>query len=99
MTRLPSPSPVNALLIYLVIVSLVSLIVCVADKLLAILRMRRVPEAVLFLLALLGGSFAMFLAMLLIRHKIRKPRFMLGLPLIMILQAAVVFVICYHNVL
>ena len=57
----------------------------------------RVPETSLLLLSVLGGSLAMLLTMLLVRHKTKKPRFMVGIPLILILQISAitaVFALC-----
>lgn len=81
--------------IYIAAISLVSVIVTIADKLLAISHSRRVPEATLLLLSALGGSAAMLLTMLLIRHKTRKIKFMAGIPVIMALQATAGFGIWY----
>ncbi|MBQ1414240.1 MAG: DUF1294 domain-containing protein [Clostridia bacterium] len=50
----------------------------------------RVPEAQLMLIAAMGGSFAMFAAMRRIRHKTQHPKFMIGIPALMILQLALV---------
>ena len=50
----------------------------------------RVPESALLILSVLGGSLAMLLTMLLIRHKTKKPKFMVGIPVILILQIAAV---------
>jgi uncharacterized membrane protein YsdA (DUF1294 family) len=36
----------------------------------------------------LGGSVAMFITMQIIRHKTKHVKFMLGIPVIMVLQAA-----------
>ena len=47
----------------------------------------RVPEAALLLLSALGGSLAMYITMLLIRHKTKHIKFMLGIPIIMVFQA------------
>ena len=71
---------------YLFVLSLVAVILTVSDKLRARRGARRVPENTLLLVAALGGSFAMLLTMLLIRHKTRHPRFMLGIPLMLVLQ-------------
>ena len=76
---------------YLAAVSLLSVIVTVADKIKARRGERRVPENTLMLLAALGGSAAMLVTMLLIRHKTRHIQFMLGIPIIMVLQAPVVY--------
>lgn len=48
----------------------------------------RVPEAQLMLISALGGSVGMFLTMQTIRHKTQHPKFMIGIPVIMIFQLA-----------
>ncbi len=80
-------------LIYLAVISAVSVIVTVADKVKAIRHRRRVRERTLLILAALGGSVAMLITMLLIRHKTRHPKFMLGIPLIIAAQAAAAFAV------
>ena len=55
----------------------------------------RVPEGRLLLLSALGGSVAMLLTMLLIRHKTKKKKFMVGIPAIIVLQIAVVLLILF----
>ena len=79
-----------AILSYLAVISLVSVIVTVSDKLYAKRPgHRRVPESTLLLYAAFGGSAAMLLTMLLIRHKTKHIKFMLGIPLILVFQAVV----------
>lgn len=80
-------------LIYLAVISAVSVIVTVADKVKAIRHRRRVRERTLLILAALGGSVAMLITMLLIRHKTRQLKFMLGIPLIIAAQAAAAFAV------
>ena len=60
------------LIAYLLIISLVAVVVTIVDKLSAIAQKRRVPERTLLTLSLLGGSVAMLVTMLIIRHKTRK---------------------------
>lgn len=72
------------------VVSLASLIVTVCDKIAAIRGKRRVRENTLMLLAACGGSVVMLLTMLLIRHKTRHVKFMLGIPIIIVFQIIVV---------
>lgn len=74
-------------------INLVSSLVTASDKHRAREHRRRVPERMLLLLAVLGGSPAMLLTMLLIRHKTRRPKFMLGIPAIMALQAALALLV------
>ena len=79
------------ILLYLAVISLVSVIVTVADKHFAKKPgHRRVPEATLLLYSAFGGSAAMLLTMLLIRHKTKHVKFMLGIPLILLFQAVAV---------
>ena len=76
---------------YLCGVSALAVILAIYDKIAAKCRARRVPEATLFMVSLIGGSAAMYLVMLLIRHKTKHKRFMLGLPAILIAQGALYY--------
>ena len=72
--------------------SLISVVICVYDKIAAKRDPRhRVRESTLLLLSALGGSVAMFATMQLIRHKTKHMKFMLGIPAIILLQAAAAF--------
>lgn len=50
----------------------------------------RIPEASLLLISAIGGSVAMLLTMLAIRHKTKKAKFMVGIPLIIVVQVAAI---------
>ena len=52
---------------------------------------RRIRESSLLAFSVLGGSAAMFVTMLIIRHKTKHPKFMIGIPVIMAVQAALVW--------
>jgi uncharacterized membrane protein YsdA (DUF1294 family) len=80
-----------ACIIYVAIVSLISIIVTIYDKSIAGKGKRRIPEATLLMWSALGGSVAMLLTMFAIRHKTQHKKFMIGIPLIIILQAALIF--------
>lgn len=60
------------------------------DKWMAGARARRVPEAVLWLLALVGGSVGALAAMQFFRHKTRKLSFQFVLAVILLIQAGLV---------
>ena len=75
---------------YLIIINFVASMVTIADKSKAQSGKWRVPEARLFALALFGGTFGEFVTMRLIRHKTKHMRFMIGLPLIMIIHVAII---------
>lgn len=81
------------LAIYLILINLIAVIVTIYDKLCAVKRRWRVKESTLLLLSALGGSISMYITMLLIRHKTRHKKFMLGIPLILIFQLLIAFLI------
>ncbi len=74
------------LIIYLIVVSILAAIITVVDKISARLNKRRIPERTLLTVSALGGSVVMLLTMILIHHKTRKPKFMVGIPVIIVLQ-------------
>ena len=80
------------LLIYLGIVSLLSVIVCIYDKVISKKNnvKLRIPEKSLLIWSAVGGSVAMYICMQLIRHKTKHAKFMIGIPVIMALQAAII---------
>ena len=83
--------------LYFVAISVISAVVTVADKTSAIHGKRRISEKTLFFLALIGGGFSMYITMKVIRHKTMKKRFMIGLPLIFMLQILVLFSVFYFK--
>ena len=76
-------------LIYFTAINLISAIVCMLDKHYARMHKRRISESTLFTLCFLGGSVGMYVTMKTIRHKTLHKRFMIGIPLIILLQLAV----------
>lgn len=79
-------------LIYIALINLIAVIMTVSDKSRAKKRGRRIAEKTLFGTALLGGSAAMLVTMLAVRHKTKHKRFMIGLPLIIAVQTAPVII-------
>ncbi len=69
-----------------VLMSIVLFLVMGRDKRLSKTRRRRVPEATLFLLALLGGALGGVLGMQVFRHKTQHMKFVLGFPILALLQ-------------
>ena len=85
----------KALVIYLCFISIVSIVVCCYDKIAAKHNPKhRTRESTLLWLSVLGGSLAMYCTMQLIRHKTKHVKFMLGIPLIIIVQIAIP--VCIH---
>lgn len=63
------------------------------DKIKARQNKWRIRERTLFLVALAGGSIGVFASMILWRHKTKHVSFMLGIPVIILLQIAVFMVL------
>ena len=85
--------------IYLIVISIIAIIVCIYDKFASKhMTKHRTREATLLLLSALGGSVAMLVTMFIIRHKTKHVKFMLGIPLIIIVQiaAAVGIYLMFH---
>jgi uncharacterized membrane protein YsdA (DUF1294 family) len=80
----------------LIIINFIAILVTVYDKRQAKKHRWRVPENTLLLLAALGGSPAMLITMRLIRHKTQHKKFMIGIPVIMILQIATVLYLLFR---
>ena len=81
------------LFIYLIFINILALIFTVSDKHRAIKHKRRISEFTLMLISALGGSVTMLVTMLIIRHKTRHIKFMLGIPLIILIQLICAFLI------
>lgn len=83
------------LTVYLLIVNLAGLIQMRIDKRRAIRQQQRISEMRLFLIAVIGGSVGSLIGMYLFRHKTKHLRFVLGIPLILLLQLALIGLIVY----
>ena len=83
--------PLSWGLAWLMAVSLTAVLMTVWDKSRARRHRWRVPERTLWLVAVLGGSLATYVTMLVIRHKTLHRRFMWGLPLLMVAQTVLLF--------
>ena len=77
-------------LIYLLLINFVGFFAMGIDKYKAKKNKWRIPEAVLFLFAFLWGSIGTTLGMHVFRHKTRHWYFKFGMPLILILQIALI---------
>ena len=77
-------------LYYLAAINLVTFLVYGIDKLRAKRGAWRIPEKTLFLLPLLGGSVGAIAGMRVFHHKTKHWYFKYGLPLILLLQLALV---------
>ena len=83
---------------YLAIISAVAVIATLADKSAAKRGSRRGKEQTLLLVSVLGGSVAMLVTMRSTRHKTKHAKFMVGIPVIIVLQVAAVFFVWWQFV-
>ena len=80
-------------IVYFLAVSLITALITAIDKYKAKRGSFRISEATLFFLGAIGGALAEYLTMRLIRHKTLHKRFMIGLPLIIILQTVAIILV------
>ena len=76
------------MIIYLIIMNIVGLMVMWLDKRKAVRHKWRIPEKTLFLISIAGGSIGKWSGMHIFRHKTKHWYFVIGMPLILILQIA-----------
>lgn len=74
------------LLIYLVTINAAGFLIMLADKEKAKKHLWRIPEATLLTVAALGGSIGSLAGMKVFHHKTKKPKFYIGIPVILTLQ-------------
>ncbi len=72
------------------IVGLIAVILTVWDKVIAGSGRRRIPERTLLWVGALGGAVPMLITMKWMRHKTLKPKFMVGLPLLILLHVMLI---------
>lgn len=78
---------------YLIVINIVAFLVMFYDKKRAINEQFRVPENVLFLLTILGGSGGIFAAMEILRHKSSKNSFKLKVSIIVLVQIVILYLL------
>lgn len=72
---------------YLLLINAAGFLIMRSDKRRAVKNMWRIPERSLMTLAALGGSAGVFLGMVIFRHKTKHPKFSIGVPLLLTIQA------------
>ena len=77
------------LLIYLAVINIIAFAMMGIDKRKAIKHMWRIPEKSLFMSAILLGSVGAIAGMQVFRHKTKQMQFVIGMPLILVLQIAI----------
>lgn len=83
---------------YLVGINILTWMVYGIDKWKARNSQWRIPERTLLLLTLAGGSVGAAAGMMVFRHKIRKPKFYIGVPVLFLFHCFVLFLIFEKHV-
>lgn len=78
------------ILSYLILMNLIGFALMGIDKHKAIKGAFRIPEATLFVVAIIGGSIGSIFGMYTFRHKTRHKKFVYGMPAVLILQILLV---------
>ncbi len=76
----------DAFTAYLFLINATAFFLMLSDKARAKKNLWRIPENTLLAVAALGGSLGAVIGMNLFRHKTRKMKFSLGLPVLLILH-------------
>ncbi|MDD6805566.1 MAG: DUF1294 domain-containing protein [Lachnospiraceae bacterium] len=83
------------LLAYIVVINVIGFALMGIDKAKARKRAWRIPEATLFLIALVGGSLGTTVGMRVFRHKTLHWYFVFGMPAILIVQILLILFVIY----
>lgn len=84
---------ISALIYYLMFINIVTFFVYGIDKVKAKKNKRRISEATLLMLAVVGGTIGALLAMKVWHHKTMHKKFKYGLPLMLLVQIVLIFLI------
>lgn len=87
------------LIAYIILINLTGFVMMGTDKHRARHQQRRIPEKQLFACALLGGSIGSLVGMMVWHHKTKHLKFTLGMPAVLLAQAAVIAFALYFYVL
>lgn len=82
--------------LYFAVLNIAGIVLMGMDKHRARRKQWRIPEKTLFLCSLLGGSAGTWMGMYLFHHKTKHWYFVIGMPLILILQAVIACVIYWN---
>lgn len=79
--------------LYLILINIITFSLYAIDKLNAKTDSWRISERMLILFAIAGGSVGALLGMYICRHKTRKPKFKIGVPMILVLQVVIIYIL------
>lgn len=79
--------------LYLLLINIITFALYAIDKFNAKTDAWRISERMLIFFAVAGGSVGALLGMYICRHKTRKPKFKFGIPVILIIQLVIVYIL------
>lgn len=82
---------ISVFAIYLIGINILTFLIYGADKWKAKRDKWRIPEDTLIWLAIVGGSVGALLGMYLFRHKTKHRKFQIGIPVILLIQAGLLY--------
>ncbi|MFH0891615.1 MAG: DUF1294 domain-containing protein [Candidatus Falkowbacteria bacterium] len=89
---------ISIILIFFLFINLVSFFAMLSDKMKSRTNgTARIPEGALFFLAAFFGSLGVYAGMFAFRHKTRKWYFLLGVPMLMLENLALLYLIYSFN--
>lgn len=83
------------LIIYFILINTLAVLFTIIDKRKAIKGRFRISEDFLMTVAFIGGAAAEYVTMRVIHHKTKHKKFMIGLPLMILLHIAVIILVLY----
>lgn len=81
--------------LYLLLINFISFITFLIDKRKSIKSKWRIRENTLHLLSFIGGVYGSIVAMLLFRHKTKKPRFCIITAIALLFNLLILYIIIY----
>ena len=93
MVELTNIFTLKNIIIYLLIINIIAFLSMFIDKKKAEKGKWRIKESTLLILALIGGSIGAIAGMYIFHHKTKKPRFFIGIPVIIVLQTMLIIAI------
>ena len=79
-------------IVYLMVINIIAFIMYGVDKIKAIGKKWRIPEAALIGVAAIGGSLGAFIGMKVWHHKTKKLKFQVLVPLFLIVWIAIILI-------
>ena len=83
-------------LAYLIIINIITFIIIIIDKRKARKKSYRISENTFIFLSIIGGSIGTILAMTIFRHKTKKKKFYIGVPIIYLIDQVIILLIFNH---